>query len=153
MRIDNSCKDLNLLSVHAWGKYSCLGKDGQAHMNIKGGFGTFVSLLLKDIPDNYIKYGWDVKKIKNLGDSIEVINGENKILCKHLICTFSLGVLKNANIFDSNVLSPSVQESINCMGYGGMGKVILCFEEPWWGTCEGFQFIWNSGSSWKKWTR
>lgn len=142
--IDNSCGDLKRLSAKEWGKYSCLGKDGQAHVNLKGGYGALIEALLGDIPKDKILMDTAVERIDETFNGMELCCSKGvKISAKHVIITSSLGVLQRENEMLNFQLPKEISDGIDALGFGGMGKVFLLFDENWW-KCDGFQLIWKT---------
>lgn len=145
--IDNSCEDLNKLSLKEWGRYSCLGKDGQQHVNIKGGYGALVDVLVKKLPENAIQYNKVVQyvEISSSGAILITCDDGSTLHAQSVIVTCSLGVLKH---FKGLPMSPKVKTTIANMGFDGMGKVFLEFDSKWWGSdFNGIQLIWRNGKN------
>lgn len=143
--IDNSCIDLNKLSAKDWGKYTCLGKDGQKHMNIVNGYNSLVDLILKSLPNNILLLNKlvtqvDYSLINN--DKIELKCQDQTIVSDYVIVTSSIGFLKDNEEFFCPPLPTSIHKNIKDIGFYGMGKVYLFFEYKWWDT-EGYQLVWR----------
>ncbi|CAH1398508.1 unnamed protein product [Nezara viridula] len=58
--------------------------------------------------------------------------------------TCSVGFLKeNWSMFDPP-LPLSYLKGFNCIGFDTLNKVYLEYDECWWGSLEGIQFVWDS---------
>lgn len=86
----------------------------------------------------YVQLNKEVKKISyNLTDSSTGIRIEcddsTTYNALHLICTVSLGVLKerHLSLFDP-CLSQKKVDSIECLSYGVVDKIFLEFDRPFW---------------------
>ncbi|KAF2894473.1 hypothetical protein ILUMI_11673 [Ignelater luminosus] len=158
--IDNSCFNLKELSAREWGKYSCPGSDGQAHINLAHGYKTIVQVILSRFPRGKLKFNCPVTHVKwmNLLNNIKVYCEDQLIIyCDHIIVTASLGVLKHcASTLFEPPLPSNLSKTIECMGFnGGIGKIFLVFENKWWKT-EGFQLLWRQDTvltGIRRWTR
>lgn len=97
-----------------------------------------------------VKLNKEVKKISyNLKDSFDVIRIEcddgSVYDADHLICTVSLGVLKerHLSLFDP-FLPPKKINAIESLSFGVIDKVILEFERPFWPVdWSGCVIVWN----------
>lgn len=144
--IDNSCHNMKRLSAKYWGSYVCL--DDIAHYNFKYGYGSLVDVMVNSLPKSRIYLKCEVTEIlyDKSCDNIKVVCRDNQIFyCDHLIVTASLGVLKQF----SNINPPlpkSLKGAIDNMGFYGIGKIYLVFDERWWDNSKGFQFIWKSST-------
>ncbi|KAJ8931980.1 hypothetical protein NQ314_015064 [Rhamnusium bicolor] len=145
--IDNSCHNMRRLSAKYWGSYICL--DDIAHYNLKYGYQSLVNVIVNSLPKECIRLKTEVTSIdfSNKLHSCVVVNcSENKIVyCDHLIITASIGVLKDFSDI-TPPLPKYLRDSINDVGFYGIGKIYLFFNEKWWGDSKGFQFIWKSGT-------
>lgn len=96
--------------------------------------------------ENYIEFNKVVTKI-NWSDqviSIECLDG-SKFEADHVICTVSLGVLKEKHerIFEPKLPAKKVN-SINGLGFGTVDKIYLEFEEKFWpNDWLGFSVLWD----------
>ncbi|CRL05312.1 CLUMA_CG018144, isoform A [Clunio marinus] len=153
--IDNACMKFNEISAKCWGNYSFNGESCQTHINVKGGMSEIVDKLKTLLEKNF-----------RLNQNVQLIHWKNDqqpgivVLCKdgskyvtnRLICTFSLGVLKESHL---ELFSPSLptaqQEAIEAIGYGTINKIFLHFKQKWWNDdWKGLQLIWktNNNSHW-----
>ncbi|XP_030754642.1 spermine oxidase-like isoform X4 [Sitophilus oryzae] len=140
--IDNSCLSLSKLSAKSWGDYVCL--DDVAHYNLKYGYNSLVEVILDDLPKGCVKYNSEVTRIYYENDNKVVLELSDKqvIVCDHLILTPSLGVLKTFGNL-SDILPENIVGSIERMGFAGICKIYLFYEDRWWGDSRGFQLLWN----------
>lgn len=134
--IDNSCTNLSRLSAKSWGEYIC--NDDIAHYNLKYGYQSVIKAILDQVPNDCISFKSEVAEINFQGDkkmNVRLKNGRN-IVCDHLILTPSLGVLKE---FDglANILPDTVMKSIENMGFAGICKIYLFYDNKWWNNSRG----------------
>ncbi|RZC40979.1 spermine oxidase-like, partial [Asbolus verrucosus] len=141
--IDNSCLDLNQLSAKGWGEYICM--EDKAHINLKCGYNKLVAVLVDNLPKNSLLLNTAVVQIKRASKSSErnklICQDGSIVTCDHLIVTPSLGVLKNC-LKISPPLPSQISNSIEDLGFHGIGKIFLIFDCKWWDT-DGFQFVWR----------
>lgn len=91
----------------------------------------------------------EVKKItygtSNLiSTKVECSDG-SKYFCDHLICTVSLGVLRNHHwsLFEP-ILPRDKIDSIESIGFGTVDKIYVEFTKPFWDAdSEGVSFLWK----------
>ncbi|XP_011183904.2 spermine oxidase [Zeugodacus cucurbitae] len=162
----------NLFEVSGKGQHEYLDCEGDLHLYWKGkGFGSFLRLLMKANQDDpsdlgllneHIKYNARVEHIdwqSSKGDiRLRLWNGE-LILADHVICTVSLGVLKDIH---QKLFTPTLPlakcRAIDGLSLGTVDKFFLEFKQPFaplnWA---GFSFLWqeedlaelrNSGNYW-----
>lgn len=89
---------------------------------------------------------WKDEEFQGKPQAIKVRCSDGSIFTtNNLICTFSLGVLKQNHLEIFSPPLPAAQrEVINNIGFGTMNKIFLYFEEKWWDDeWKGIQFIWN----------
>lgn len=145
--IDNSCCTLKEISAKDWGRYFCIGSNGQEHINFRNGYESLVAALVHSLPDNVLNCDLPVLKImwKNTSSNkieIKCLDGQ-RFFCDHVIVTTSLGVLKtSASRLFLPELPIKLKETIASMGFYGIGKIFLIFEYKWWDT-DGFQLMWT----------
>lgn len=95
-----------------------------------------------------IKFNQTVRKIKyNQPDGVIKVECENgdTYAADHVICTVSLGVLKEKhwNLFEP-LLSQEKINSINGMMIGTVDKIYLEFDKPFWNEdSNGWVFMWR----------
>lgn len=156
--IDNSCRTLDNLSAKYWGKYSFNGEPCQAHYNFKYGFRSVVDCLTKLLNNDSIRYNKEVIEIQICKKLTDQDNSKNQrnisvrcsdgsvYLSKHVIVTFSLGVLKKRHktLFQPS-LPKSMLRAIESVGFETINKIFLEFDHPWWHDLDGIQFVWKSG--------
>lgn len=143
--IDNSCLDLKSLSAKSWGKYACMGKDGQKHLNIRNGYQSLVDVLVRGLPKGALLLNKTVQELdyslENVA-KIELKCQDETILADYVIVTSSMACLKE---FKNHIYPPlldRLHRMIDDVGFNGMGKVFLFFKRKWWNT-EGFQLVWR----------
>lgn len=146
--IDNSCLHLSEISAKDWGNYSFNGESCQTHINIKNGMENIVKRLNESLKSKIL-----------LNKIVELIYWKseetNKILIKcndgsvfttnNLICTFSVGVLKeNHRKMFIPPLPSEHGDVIDSIGFGTIDKIFIVFDEQWWDNdWKGLQLIWN----------
>ncbi|XP_018567633.1 peroxisomal N(1)-acetyl-spermine/spermidine oxidase-like isoform X3 [Anoplophora glabripennis] len=148
--IDNSCQNMRRLSAKYWGSYVCL--DDTAHYNLKYGYDSLINVMADSLPKERIHLDCEVTEILygEEHNGVKVICSNNQIFyCDHLIITASIGVLKEFAIIDPP-LPTLLQTAIDNMGFYGIGKIYLIFDEKWWGNWKGFQFMWKSDTSYEE---
>jgi spermine oxidase len=146
--IDNSCLNLNEISAKDWGNYSFNGESCQTHINIKNGMENLVKRLNESLKSNIL-----LNKIVDLiywktekSCKILIKCSDNSIFStNNLICTFSVGVLKENH---QNMFIPPLPiqhtEVIDSIGFGTIDKIFLVFDEKWWNDdWKGLQLLWN----------
>lgn len=154
--IDNSCRTIDEVSAKSWGTYSFNGESCQAHINFKRSFYDVIDVLLKEIGSDRVKCETKVEKVcwglnsclhetrpSNEPRVIVVCENGQIFVAKHVICTFSLGVLKASKLLFEPRLPKLHTQAIDAMGFGTIDKIYMQFEEPWWGNDKGFQLIYE----------
>lgn len=137
--IDNSCTDLKRVSAKEWGRYEIY--NGQDHINLKNGYKAIVEVLLESLPKHCLRLKTPIQQIK-CDDFVTLQSGNEKILAKHVILTPSLGVLRSL-IFDIHPPLPvDMCQSIKHMGFHGIGKIYLIYDNKWWNG-KGIQLVWR----------
>lgn len=135
--VDNSCMDLSRLSTKRWSDYVC--EDDEAHSNLKFGYQSLVEAIVESFPrecsircdSEVVQIGTDLKN----GVVLETKNGD-LLSCDHLILTPSLGVLKKSG-FLKKVLSEKMVTNIENMGFAGICKIFLFYDQKWWEDTKG----------------
>lgn len=145
--IDNCCDNLYNVSAKFWGRYFCPAADGQAHINYSKGHGSIIDMLVKQLPKDSLLTSQPVTNIDwSMRDNKVKIMCQNSTIVETeaVIVTCSLGVLKSkASKLFTPSLPSEMTEVINAMGFAGICKIFLLFEEKWWDNEEGFQLLWN----------
>lgn len=99
---------------------------------------------------NHIHFNKEVKKVRY---NLEKISNAVQIECTdgslyetdHVICTVSLGVLKEChlNLFEPILPSRKI-DTIDGLSIGTVNKIFIEFEKPFWmPEWEGFSFLWK----------
>lgn len=101
---------------------------------IVGGFGKLVEILRQglDIRLSEIVETIDYSKNNN-SNKIIITTNKGTFKCDKVIVTVSLGVLKNERIKFIPQLPYSKLNAIKSMGFGNLEKIILTFENRFWG--------------------
>ena len=101
------------------------------------GYHHLLQSFAEDLPKNSIKLNTKVTKISRQNGMVSVHTvdqhgSSSTYECKKVICTISLGLLKEKAIeFDPPLPAPQ-QHSIDTIGFGILDKVFLAFEKPFW---------------------
>lgn len=153
--IDNSCIHFGDISAKNWGNYSFNGESCQTHLNINNGMSQLVKVLEKSL-HHRIKLNEIVDIISWKGDenpTENLIKVKTRSGCVYttnvVICTFSLGVLKDRHLeMFSPPLPKEHREVIDKIGFGTINKIFLHFDERWWNEdWKGLQLIWKEDHS------
>ncbi len=119
------------------------GTDNEQQYRISGGYGAMIDFLLEEIK----AFGADmrlssiVKEIRwKKGEVTVVIDNGPQIHGNQVIVTVPLGILQlNEHSKGAITFSPSLpehQKAIQALGYGGVIKILLRFNERFWGKRE-----------------
>lgn len=139
--IDNSCLNLNTVSAKYWGSYICTDEIG--YYNLKDGYQSLVNVIVNRIPSTHFVFNAPISAVDYDKSPITLRTTDNKIItCNHLILTPSLRVLKES-ISISPAIPTSLKQSVENIGFYGIGKIFLVFNWRWWGDSPGFQLLWN----------
>lgn len=140
------------ISAKDWGNYSFNGESCQTHINISNGMGTIVDKLFDSLQNN-IELNKTVDLILWEDDNCHRKTKIIRVRCSdgsvfttnNLICTFSLGVLKENHLhLFSPLLPASHRRVIENIGFGTINKIFLRFEEKWWNDdWKGLQLVWK----------
>ena len=113
---------------------------------------TLVDKLYRSL-QNHINLNQIVQNIYWKSEEYPKASNKIKISCNdgtiyttnNLICTFSLGVLKENHLkMFSPPLPKAHQQVIENIGYGTINKIFLHFDRKWWNDdWKGLQLIWN----------
>jgi monoamine oxidase len=96
---------------------------------IKEGYGELIKRYSEGLD---IKTDHIVETIDYNDERIKVYTNQGVFKCDYVVCTVSLGCLKNKTIKFSPELSNSKLESIDKMGMGLLNKIYLEFEDNFW---------------------
>lgn len=112
-----------------------------------------VDKLQQSLLHSHIKLNQVVQHIYWKSEEYPGAENTIKILCKdgsvyttnNLICTFSLGVLKEHHLeMFSPPLPTAHRQVIENVGFGTINKMFLHFDKKWWSEgWKGLQMIWN----------
>ena len=97
---------------------------------VDGGYRTVVDALARGLD---IALGAPVARIAYSSDGVTVETAGGPIDASHAIVTVPLGVLKAGSIAFDPALPSTKAEVIERLGYGTFEKVVLVFEERFWG--------------------
>ncbi|XP_063056321.1 peroxisomal N(1)-acetyl-spermine/spermidine oxidase-like [Engraulis encrasicolus] len=130
---------LNSVALNCYEYFINMGED----LDMEGNMFSLITKLLEDFPKDRLLLDRPVTQISWDGGfcddekrlypvNIECENGE-KILCDHVVVTFSLGCLKAApaTMFDPQ-LPDDKREAIEKLGFGCVAKIFLLYEEAFW---------------------
>ena len=99
-----------------------------------GGYMNFMELVSSSLN---IELEKKVVSIDYSGDSIYIECADGSIyVCDEVIASFPLGVLKAESVEFIPALPASYQAAIDRLGFGNMEKVVISFEENFWGSTE-----------------
>lgn len=145
--IDNSCDDLNDMSVLAYTEWQDC--DGVNLINFEHGYQTLIDSLSNDIPKHFIQLEKPIKRIEICDQTQKVKlfiqNDENPLLVNHVIITCSIGYMqKNMDKFFGFQLPYKKMNVMKSIGFGTINKIYLFFDQPFWKSEDkGFQLIWT----------
>lgn len=109
---------------------------------IEGGYGVVVERLAAGLE---IRTGAPVRAIRRAEDGVEVqLEGET-VVGSHVIVTVPLGVLQAGSIEFEPPLPPAKRDAIARTGFGSFEKIVLAWDEPWWGD-ESFDLLYYAGT-------
>lgn len=167
----NGCENLHDLSLKNANNYKDLHGDQQ--IQLKNGYRSLIETLISRHASNFydkLKLKILVRNIlmceqlsetqSTLCEHCQYVNDPNKIvikttdannqetifICDQVICTVSLGYLKEniQTLIKPNRMIPSEKMSaISRLGYGVINKIFLVYEKPFWNDdMEAFNLIW-----------
>ncbi|XP_062578353.1 spermine oxidase-like [Saccostrea cucullata] len=152
---DNGCRSLfDVASPARYQNYT-----GNYFTEIKNGFQSVFSMLLKDVPCACVRTETPVTRIN--WENIRICNDENRedskicmvetkhgeyFYCDYVIVTVPLGYLQlNIDTLFQPPLPSGKKAAILRSGFGNLVKVFLTWTKPFWEkSFEGIQFIWTS---------
>ncbi|XP_059177299.1 spermine oxidase-like [Physella acuta] len=155
--IDTSAYDLKDLSVWALSIYKVL--KGHRFTYVKGGITAILKAIADLLPPNIIHLNtpvahidWsDVSKTPKLGKCRVTCENGRQYLSDYVIVTVSIGCLQSGHrkLFKPELPRP-LQSAINHIGFGGIGKIFLIWNEPFVGYTttngvhhvESFDLLW-----------
>lgn len=113
----------------------------------KGGYHSVLKALINNTPnfENQLSLllNKKVTHITQNGSKMEVKTLDNSVYnADHVICTASLGVLKQKRITFDPPLPKEKIDAIESLGFEGVVKLILHYPEKWWDESK-FLFLWN----------
>ncbi|KAJ8965965.1 hypothetical protein NQ314_003813 [Rhamnusium bicolor] len=132
--------------------------DGDLHLNWNGlGYKTILEVLMRKYPDPKQQLPIDDKTLLNKEvvtirwnknaqkDGVTVSCSDRSVYtADNIIFTPSIGVLKEKG---SDMFIPrlpnSKNEAIKNIGFGAVMKVVMHFSKNWWGSSNGFNFVWS----------
>lgn len=107
---------------------------------ILNGYSKVIDWLKKDISSD-IKTGVDVSAVEKVGDGYKVTTSQGDFTADSVIVAVPLNVVKQGVISLPSDASP-VSKAIKHMSYGGMSKIYLTFDKPFWDTSvDQFHYI------------
>lgn len=140
--IDNSCEDFALLSMKAYSNWTDF--DHGKMMKLKGGWQNLIDILVDRVTENRILFNCPVDRLIHTSDSVIVKCANGDILtCKHVIVTFSAGVMKNLS---PSFFEPKLEDwrrvHLSKLGFGVVNKIFLQFERPYLSKELGLKLLW-----------
>ncbi|RMZ99363.1 spermine oxidase [Brachionus plicatilis] len=147
-KFENSCDDLHDVSANGWNNFETLG--GNLLTNNKYGYGKIVDYLASKLTGNQLKLNQAVEKIDWSDDEVIITafdgkqNKRYKWICEAVLCTVSLGFLKQNHyeLFEPK-LPPNKIDAINCLGFGCLNKIFVVFDQDFEPDFQGLQVIWR----------
>ena len=118
-------------------------EDDGAQYRVKGGYKLLIDYLQRDCERNGCRIFLNtiVKEINWLrGDVTVKTNDGNSYHAKKVIIALPLGVLQNEGMLSSITFKPPVPEqtdAIKLMGFGAVIKILLEFDDVFWGDIKG----------------
>ena len=109
---------------------------------IEGGYRALVEQLASGLD---IRTSTPVQAIRRLDHGVEVQLDGDTLVGSHVVLTVPLGVLKAGSITFEPALPEAKTEAIARMGFGAFEKVVLAWDEPWWGN-EPFDLMYYAGT-------
>ena len=122
------------------------GNDEENDALLVGSFKKWIDELRKGL---FIRFNQDVQQIDYQKDTVRITTQNQVFECDKVIVTVSLGVLKQGNINFQPELSTEKINAIQSFNYGKLEKIILIFEEQFWGESRLFYYMNNSEKSLK----
>ncbi len=108
------------------------GSGGDAIVN--GGYVRLVDSLAEGLD---VRLGATVRSVERREDGVTVRLEGEVVHGSHAIVTVPLGVLKSGGLVFDPPLPARKRDAIERIGFGTLEKIILSWEEPWWGTGPG----------------
>lgn len=148
--IDNSCLHFDDISAKDWGNYSFNGESCQTHINIWDGMQSIIDKLNETLKNEIVTSKpveliyWRNDDDRNCKIYVKCSDG-TIFTTSNLICTFSVGVLKeNHEKMFVPPLPVEYRNVIDTIGFGTINKIFLVFDERWWNEdWKGLQLLWN----------
>ena len=121
------------------------GSDGsgavECDMLVQRGYGDVVRALgegldirLRHVVRRIDYAGPEVRLEVEVEDAEERVLSKETFLCRHVIVTVPLGVLKRSGALSFDPPLPAAKaHAIDSFGFGLMNKIVLQFDRPWWG--------------------
>lgn len=144
--VDNGALDIRLISAKEWGRKWNAGGEWE-HISFKNGFAEVIQTMASELKPNTVAYNKTVTNVSYgpfMSRTLVRCDDISYYTAKHVIVTFSLGVLKEHQYEMFNPwLPPMHRQAIKCLGFGPITKIILQFNENWWGDEEGLQLLYH----------
>uniref|UniRef100_A0A0B6YAY8 Amine oxidase domain-containing protein n=1 Tax=Arion vulgaris TaxID=1028688 RepID=A0A0B6YAY8_9EUPU len=138
-KIDNAVADLR--DISAWGASKYIVLKGDRFTDIIGGMTGLLKVVLDLVPKAIIRLNTPVKEIDWSSAQKQSPNSKVLIICEngdeieadHVIVTISSGCMQAVH---KQMFHPSLpiqfQTALGHVGFGGIGKVFLKWEKPFW---------------------
>lgn len=139
--IDNSCEDLANLSMKAYSNWTDF--DAGKMVKLRGGWQNVVKSLVDYIGKEKFLFDCEVKRLIYSKQGVIVQSSTGWLHCKHVIVTFSTGVMKKvADKFFKPSLSEQRLDIIQRLGFGAVNKIFLQFDAPYLVPERGLKLLW-----------
>ncbi|MEM6295158.1 MAG: FAD-dependent oxidoreductase [Myxococcota bacterium] len=101
---------------------------------VHGGYVRLIDSLAEGLD---VRLGATVRSVERREDGVTVRLEGEAVHGSHAIVTVPLGVLKSGGLAFDPPLPAQKRDAIERIGFGTLEKIILSWEEPWWGTGPG----------------
>jgi monoamine oxidase len=107
--------------------------DDEPQYRIEGGYQTLTRYLEDRCRNGHVRFftGHTVQEIVWQAGAVTVITNKEKLHCRQVLVTVSLGVLQSGSIRFTPQL-PRHQAAANALGYGHVVKINLLFRQAFW---------------------
>uniref|UniRef100_A0A336LUS1 CSON005081 protein n=1 Tax=Culicoides sonorensis TaxID=179676 RepID=A0A336LUS1_CULSO len=147
LAVDNALQDPEVMSAKHWGRQILAGGQWE-HLSFRNGYAEVIESMASELkPGTILLQKWvsNVDWNPFMNKILVRCNDMTYYTAKHVIVTFSLGVLKRNHLQIFNPSLPATHQlAIDCLGYGTVSKIVLQFYDNWWNDEEGLQFVYSS---------
>ena len=139
--IDNSCEDIQSLSMKAYSDWTDF--DEGKLIKLKGGWQNVVNKLAEMVGSKSLILNNPVQQIDYSGTSITVKLADKTVIdCDHVILTQSIGCLKRHSVKFTPEIDPKRARYVNGIGFGVTNKIFLQFDRPFLLKERGLKLLW-----------